>query len=402
VTAATNQQFAVVGTQVSISASDPTVTSGTAMLTDANGCLNPNPQYQTFDPTYDLSWSVSGNVNPNPSQGTGSTASFTVQMAGTATVTFTGSANSTSSPPWGLAWSGTAITTSTTVAFADIDVASSQNDGISIHDSSLASICVGEQITLSIDNPPPGAAFQWNLPADAIASYNPSSTNASATQLDAGDEDGESVTFYLIKGNTDQVSCTMTIAGNTLTASGTLNVVAPTNVIFTTVSDPAVQNGDHQMDYSLEFTHSASAPSGFNGAFVWTQVLNTYQAYNNTTKLVSTSNSCDSGFPYNSTNHDSDDPTVGYTFTTDSPTTATFSATLYLMFLPQIANAIYVPVSSVNWWWYGTVTYNGPAVGPGSFTDPKDWPLSNTSTSPTDPTPTQTFTEPIWTNEYHH
>jgi hypothetical protein len=96
----------------------------------------------------------------------------------------------------------------------------------------------------------------------------------------------------------------------------------------------------------------------------------------------------------------SDIPEVPIIFDSDSPVKVNFSATMYLMFIPSLRYAIYVPVSSVDWNWAVTASYKGIPMQLGAVTDYADWVLSGESESPSNPNVKANTTEPTWSAVY--
>ncbi len=240
-------------------------------------------------------------------------------------------------------------------------------------------VIIGEQINLKIDTSglPEELArrikYKWHLPSDAFyyfddqAQSNPLHKEILLTN--------DSVTFYLSATNSnDPVSCDILLGTDQTTIAGTLNVVGPTALFTGTHGSPRILDNQSISGLpGISFNVSNfKMPSHFSGAITLVQVIKNYTIYLNSSQVFSKSG-LDNNFPYpfqtNSSGGDikaSDTPAFNFNTITkkqiDEKTSVFYEwdtfYNMYLMFLPKIQNACWVPIYEIDWYWYGSANYN--------------------------------------------
>jgi hypothetical protein len=255
-------------------------------------------------------------------------------------------------------------------------------------------IVVGQQIALTEDVPSPQNQYiksrSWNVTSGtAIGGYptapamSTTSGSVSLTPLSSTCSSSSTCTLYWVSpGNslTVDYSYTLTNGQTSPSVSATFNVQGPSTPNLTTptispVTVSLVNNLLYMGMFSppatpgIVFDAQVQQPEAAQGEIVFVQYLNQYN-YQYTTSgscpLQSYGPGFDTGYPYDlssvgaltySTN---DTPGIPL-YTNASEATASFNATTYLMWQPNLpsSSVIPVPLGSITWQWSGDAVQNG-------------------------------------------
>ncbi|HSK74310.1 MAG TPA: hypothetical protein VK892_21605, partial [Pyrinomonadaceae bacterium] len=118
----------------------------------------------------------------------------------------------------------------------------------------------------------------------------------------------------------------------------------------------------------ITFSRSITFPTNFTGTTQWVQIANQSirnLVFNGVTQMSENPPSgLDGCYPYTTVNNPSayDSPNIGFTGTVTPTSTVSMvtddNFTMWLMFKPFAAEAIWVPLKKVNWFWNAQATYN--------------------------------------------
>lgn len=165
-------------------------------------------------------------------------------------------------------------------------------------------------------------------------------------------------------------------------------------VINTVNSAPAMQLGGTQSNIGIDFSASATAPPGSSNSFMWLQLINSdptqYTPANGnpvqncvpvTQPVPSTFPGLDTRNPYDRGVSTNDNPWTQLDSTTYKEISRTFSATMYLLWSPGLANSTYIPLGYVTWQFYGDAKFtsnqwsvNSSSKGNGGFQSSSSYP----------------------------
>ena len=279
-------------------------------------------------------------------------------------------------------------------------------DGENVTGKTIA-VWAGQQISLTV-SANDGAALSnpvWSLANggydhNPIADWTADANSGTVTDLTTTDKSQLTVTFYYMAGQGLSDSVSATVAGKTYGALVTLNVSRPAHSVASSagtlfarvlVANPTYNNtagnaaglGDYVDGYSPGVLFTASFPKSlYGGTAEWVQIVNS--------TTVSTG-------PNGHTGLDHQYPFHGHTGTSlnDSPQTQGITTNYYtradtfssfLMWRPDLANAIYVPLSKEDWGFGVDANVTG------------GWHLDPEGSYITGPTATDPWTvEPQWT-----
>lgn len=264
-------------------------------------------------------------------------------------------------------------------------------------------VCVGQSVTLRATSDRPIVAVQWSVQGETLKSYNLSTGPSLPIYLTGADLTKNPLSFYWIKPGTFTASVTVYTASGWGVQSYTYEVKAPTVQSFT--SDTGrVEIVDHQGNPAIAFVGQFGEIG--EGILMQLRVSGTQNLAGQiaTIQLVMTARTdqLDNGrSEYRSTNGqwavDNGRNPGGYLYSGPVPLAAGGTATLppsdgplqgvrnppiewmkigredykmYLMFKPDAADAIWVPLAMLPWYWQGTATWSG-----------HDWALSNAANS---------------------
>lgn len=284
--------------------------------------------------------------------------------------------------------------------------------------ANVQNVTVGERIELNtqiIGGTP--TSRQWAIPGIAIADYEvsytdpESETSALVTDLSPEDFTQPSITYYWVDGgNARSVQYSTVINNKSYTVAAKFNVSKPTATLTTTtgsVGIGTVQVSEMPNDnvfalhfgkpfvsnqVGIRFNASVTLPSSVTGETIWVQVVNSTRKRTPNFGREQTKQGIglDTEFPYDVPNQaiteDSPleilDPECSY-----KTVSANDHYTMWLLFKPQTANAIYIPLKSVDWNWSGSGTRS---------TICGSWTLANPSNT-INPIGENTTEHPQWT-----
>jgi hypothetical protein len=289
---------------------------------------------------------------------------------------------------------------------------------------------VGQKVQLQVRTNPLGQAMtniQWTIPGDRVKNYTQSTGSGVKTDLAAADLQGTSITFFWINGGNNNVQVTAQVAGTTLNASATYNVLRPTVDHFTTATSGVnicvsnyITPGTWLAAYQPtppakagnQWDAKVTAPAGGDGQIGLTQLINVNRTrttnaglaqiwssggafvlddglgiqYSGAQAIAASASATLSGGAY------SDSPATPLTGDLSAKTAAD-SFHLYLMFKSSEAGSIWVTLSTVNWNWGGQTTRTGaPAANTWS-------PATGTSLA-SDANGADSTELPTWTRAY--
>ncbi len=207
---------------------------------------------------------------------------------------------------------------------------------------------------------------QWTVGGTTVGGFNTGNTNGGSTTATLTND---AATFYWVTlGNSLNVGFTVTFSDNsTASALTKFNVAGPSSPsvvtkvgTINTLNNTKLVLGGSGSNIGIEFTPSASAPSGYSNTWVYVQLIDSL-----TIKLITgntvtcTGSGLDGTYPYL--------PATG-TYTDDNPgvmlkpayseESDQMAAHMYVMWSSGLANSIPVPLGYVSWNWFGDATYN--------------------------------------------
>lgn len=346
-----------------------------------------------------VNWNFGGATTPNTASGNSAAVTLITPMPTNSTIPVTINSSRTNTDSGG----GLCTTKQTVVNLIPDNIT---RDGKLIY-STNDTVCVGQQINLTnlVSGIPASAitGYHWNIPGNTFKNYATNSAGQFTgvlTTLQTNDLVKPGISFYWIDGATNRVvSCTATIYGHTNTATASLNIEAPTVSIDTSDTDGvaavdqnymgpsgpteanniAVHFGDGALT-GVKFVANVTPPPDFSTAhYTWIQLTTLSMSASSGGTNYSFGpviNALDSSAPYgppdilfaDSPGQNNIPQGESYSFDTDNFVT-------YLLWLPNLPNAQYVPVKSVAWGWTGKATYvsgtnwtGSNLTGPGSLT----------------------------------
>jgi hypothetical protein len=257
----------------------------------------------------------------------------------------------------------------------------------------------------------------WSPGGTYVGGYSPTTTNSTPTTATLNTD---MTTFYWLTTSSSQtVTFSLNLSGgatSTATASAVFNIVGPTSVsvsipptlgtaqINNSYSPPLLQFGSNVIGnvFGIQFTASATEPSGYSPQFKWVQVITndtvteTPTSGSNLTCYSTTSPSGHSGtfpaldtnYPFDTANPTQDSPVWGLA-TNRTEVQRTFQATMYLMWNSGVPNAIDVPLGSASWSFAVDASYNSGTSA---------WGLTGTNGGSSGTFASGT-TYPTWSNE---
>ncbi len=274
--------------------------------------------------------------------------------------------------------------------------------------NTTVNVVLGQQIALTADyelgDDDQSAGENWSIGGTTVGGWTPGSqpstvtTNQDTTTfywIASGNSLTVTFTLQLVDNNPLQASATFNVAGPTSpgiqVTPGTVNVGPHPNVTGTTL-----QLGGSSQNLGIQFQASATPPQGYQNTFVWAQIIKTVTfTYTPTTGNVSTCTTqtappgLDTVYPYKTTSDPTltnDNPFVLLQSSGYSEQTEAFSATMYLMWRPNLTSDIPIPLGTVTWSWSGDALFNqstgvwalnpngNNSVSPGSFTPGNTFP----------------------------
>ncbi|MGA2694697.1 MAG: hypothetical protein ABSE92_01465 [Terriglobales bacterium] len=145
------------------------------------------------------------------------------------------------------------------------------------------SVVVGQQIALTaVYNPPSGLTVksrQWTVGGTTVGGFNTGNTNGGSTTATLTND---AATFYWVTlGNSLNVGFTVTFSDNsTASALTKFNVAGPSSPsvvtkvgTINTLNNTKLVLGGSGSNIGIEFTPSASAPSGYSNTWVYVQLI---------------------------------------------------------------------------------------------------------------------------------
>lgn len=290
--------------------------------------------------------------------------------------------------------------------------------------SGKQTVRVGERVTLRVRSKTTGATIsnpQWTIPGNIVKKYEDDASTAVVTPVQASDRTQATVEFYWIdKGNGRSVSvtCACSLSGTTVnkSASVTFDVAAPTLDKFDSSTD-AVGFDDPAAPARIQFglagksgikwKWKVTVPAGVDG---WVKDVQTIRTITKReaggkkqvwtvpgTKVPPTDTQLDTTNPYSqpgdfhATKGFPQKVMAGASYLDDytsdgpgGPLGGTVSKSYddhfsyYIMYKPDTADAIWVPVAVARWYWKGQAKLVG-----GNWTLPVHEAPSNPSGSAT-------------------
>jgi hypothetical protein len=276
---------------------------------------------------------------------------------------------------------------------------------------------------------PQNATFQWSIPGTIVGDYSESADAGFTTPARLNQS---SVLFFWLDGGNAQQGVNRTI---TLTAAGfteqtTFTVVSPTAEIQTQTGQVVVKNnlggiattGDVEFqgtDYGGIYFKmlNPAIPANFTGSWDWTQVESlTYSLTDNNNTVhneVDNFWTLDNGkipanlpqpakaYHYNveGSNDAADEPLLGGDSAKYKAFSADFTADMYLMFQPNTALSIEVPIRVVPWYWGGSAVWDPTVKNPDNTNGA--W-VERSAYWSTNPSDQETHSPPTWSRSNHH
>jgi hypothetical protein len=250
-----------------------------------------------------------------------------------------------------------------------------------ITDGSM-SVVVGQGVDLDFEITDYGISqywdvsnFVWSVQGYAVAGYSYSGSNAWVnTNINYTDPE-LSTHVYWVDGGAKQVTLSLQLGGQTLTARATFNVIRP-SVDWTAETNATITVDNNYWQPALHFGYMGSTNKGMlfrlrnaqrNGytnilGWLWGQTVDSYGRWNRSDTtiggIVKLSRGLDKQFPIGTvlgdSADDSDDPGE---YTSDkSKLLIQDSFTNYLMFIPAFPGSIPVPIKKIVWSISGTAT----------------------------------------------
>jgi|GEM_PF-3040341 len=249
----------------------------------------------------------------------------------------------------------------------------------SISPRTPTSVYAGQRVSLSVAAPS-GLSIQsqtWSFgnSADAVGGFNASTSSGSVSSVTTT-SNSNLVFYFIIPGKTETVTVNVTYSnGKQASATATFNVGGPTgnllnawmasnNQALQITTEPALSlTGSSYTENdggNLGMVFQANSGQSFSsGSWVWVQLINSNQE-----KTIDSSGSWDCpADPKSQSGLDTTYPySSGVSYMNDSPPSSmtgyaeyqrSFSATMYLMWDPQLPSSIPVPLESVSWGFSG-------------------------------------------------
>jgi hypothetical protein len=194
------------------------------------------------------------------------------------------------------------------------------------------------------------------------------------------------------------VTLSCTIDGMPVSKTATFNVKRPTASVTSTTDQVAVNQLAINVRFGrfpppgISFAQTVNTPQGFTGRTEWIQIVTPLRRRKTNAGVWQrwTGSGIDSAYPYWGSGDTNDSPA----FPMDSSNndgltiierTLNDSYEMFLMFQPDVANSIWVPLRKVSWSWTADATYDQSTITLVS---------SSQSTNPSD---TDCLTHPQWT-----
>jgi len=301
----------------------------------------------------------------------------------------------------------TQFTVNPTVPLNVVQVKVKLADGTDITNTTR-DVIVGQKISLTVEVLPSGTSFtspQWTIPGNRIANYAVTCTGSgtppecqaptSAAVTALTNPTDAAVDYYWVDGaDGRQVQYSITVSGSNITGQATFNVKRPTAQVTATTGTVAVGSpfGNLELHYGttsipgISFSRTITVPTGFAGATQWVQTVTTLRRrqLNSGAWERWSGTGLDTTYPYDSGSSTSDSP--GNPLSSDYlQVTADDSFTMWLMFKPDGATSIWVPLRQVSWSWAGAASRSGST-----------WTL-NSSSNTGNPADADSTTHPTWT-----
>jgi hypothetical protein len=263
---------------------------------------------------------------------------------------------------------------------------------------------VGEKIVLTLRAKTAGASLsniKWEIPGTIVKNYQDNSTTATVTQISDSDKTSATVTFYWVDGGdgrSTSASCICTCNGKSInkTASVVFDVKAPSLDSFTSTTDsvgfdnaaaPTKLQFGLGGNPGIKWNWKVTVPDGVDG---WVKDVQTIQTITKRvaggvnqvwtipgTKVPPPSPQLDTSNPYSlpgdfhATKGFPQKVIAGSSYlddyTLDSPggplagtTRKSYHDTFnyYIMYKPDTADAIWVPVAVAPWFWLSNAQLN--------------------------------------------
>jgi len=237
-------------------------------------------------------------------------------------------------------------------------------------------VIVGQKMNLSLQVEGGGSAtnVQWAVPGTRVANYVANENTGTATPLTA--LTSNSLVFYWIDGgNGRQVTLTCTVNGNPVTKTATFNVMRPTAHISSTTDQVSVNQLGVLIRFGrfpppgISFAQTVNFPQGFNGQTEWIQVVTPLRRRKTNAGVWQrwTGSGIDSTYPYWGSGDTNDSPAIPLDSSNNNnliivEKTVNDSYEMFLMFKPDVANGIWVPLRKVSWSWSADGTYDQNAI----------------------------------------
>ena len=246
---------------------------------------------------------------------------------------------------------------------------------ISNTNSPAQNVIVGEKIELTtrvVGRAGTASNSQWTIPGTRIANYvvnytnETLPTNAVVTQLTTQNLTQPSIQFHWVDGSTDvrNVPYSVRIGSRTYRATARFNIKRPTGTvtgqIFGTPNLTSF-NGNYGLWFGktdpppaipgIAFSRSITIPDGFAGSLQWVQVWNKFRRIKiSGVWYRSQAVGLDSIYPYETGANPNDSPGLELDASHESVLIDDVYE-MYLMFRPDGAQSIWVPLKKIRWGW---------------------------------------------------
>jgi len=292
--------------------------------------------------------------------------------------------------------------TTVTVAAPGVDI-KLNNEPIT---NTQVDVVVGQRLDLSVSErslPPGTRSFEWQLPEGSIKKWAVSADSSEATIVPVKITNPD-LRFYVTRGTRDgsvvSISVKITIGQSApITAQAQLRILSPDATLSTrTGSTSLAPTGTRlifydydEIDDGIVFSKIIRRPIGYSGESQWVQVVNqTSRSTRRGTVCKGVNqldvNLLDGTYPYQIRDDGNADDSPSQSFTSsDDEVKVHDRFTMWLMWKSSMSDAEWVPLSSVAWYWKGTVRRNTN----GAF----ELVLADNSQNPAG---VQTFTYPKW------
>jgi len=230
-----------------------------------------------------------------------------------------------------------------------------------------ATVFVGQQISLTCgfgSNGPQITNYQWTVPGNTISNFyiSPDALQTNGYPIPLTDTNNSEVNFYWVDGGTNQVQCTVKVAGMTTLNTTTFIVKKPTAELSATIEGTVdIQNNNTLIfGYGLPGIAFFENNESIDGNWALVQLGSQSYSWQEAATgqwYIGQGSGLDGADPYPQV-AETDNPSTGLN-PDMSQATGNGSFTMYLTFMPNETNAIRVPIRQIHWSWSGTATNSG-------------------------------------------